>query len=84
MAPSLMLDSARLDFVLTILFYVYAGLAFSAPLFAIPAFVICRRLSNPSWKGVVACIPWLGLPVFAWMIRFPMESTRESVRLGRR
>jgi hypothetical protein len=62
---------SRMDEVLTVLFYVYAGLAVSAPLLAIPAILICRRLSIPPWKGAVVCIPWLGLPLFALMIRLP-------------
>ena len=69
-----------MDLFLTVLFYVYVGLACSAPLFAIPAVVICRKLSDASWKGAVACVPWIGLPLFALMIRFP-EPSRASAPL---
>jgi hypothetical protein len=63
-----------MDHALITLFYVYAGLAFSAPLFVIPALVICRKLSDSYWKAAIASIPWLGLPLFALVIRFPEES----------
>jgi hypothetical protein len=67
-----------MDLALTILFYVYVGLALSAPTFVIPAVVICRKSSNPSWKGVIAGVPLIGLPLFALLIRFPRASRRPA------
>ena len=73
-----------MDLVLTILFCVYAALGISAPVFVIPAVIISRKLSNATWRGVVAGIPWLGLPLFALMIRRSKESARPAVALDRR
>jgi len=73
-----------MDVILTVLFYVYVALAFSAPLFVIPAIVICRKLSNPFWKGAIVCIPWLGLPLFVLMIHFTKKSTLQPLFFDRR
>jgi hypothetical protein len=72
-----------MDLTLSILFYGYVGLALSSPLFVIPALVMCRRLSNSYWKAALVCVPWLGLPLFALLIRFPEPSRRRSPALER-
>jgi hypothetical protein len=73
-----------LDLALTVLFCVYVGLALSAPLFVVPATVICRKLGKPSWKGAIACIPWLGLPMFALIIGSSQESAGSTRPADRR
>ena len=60
-----------MDLALTILFCLYLALALSAPFFAIPAVVICRKLDIAMWRGVVAGIPLIGLPLFALLLRRP-------------
>jgi len=65
-----------MDVFLTILFYVYLGLALSTPLLVIPALLICRKLSNPSWKGLVVLIPIVGLPLFSLILELRRFSPR--------
>lgn len=60
-----------MDVFLTILFYVYLGLALTAPLLVIPAMFLCRNLSNPWRKGLVVLIPWFGLSFFSLIIKLP-------------
>ena len=63
-----------MDIVLTILFYIYLGLFLSAPFLLIPAVLICRKLSNPWWKGLVMLVPVLGVPLFFLMLKLPKVS----------
>ncbi len=74
-----------MDLFLTVLFYIYLTLALSAPLLVIPAIVMCRTLSNPSWKGLVVLIPLVGLPLFSLLITLPKLSptaARNSTKPG--
>jgi hypothetical protein len=72
----MMMRGERMDLVLTILFYVYLGLALSAPLLVFPALLICRKLANPLWKGLVVLIPLLGLPLFSLILDFRQPFTK--------
>jgi hypothetical protein len=63
-----------MEIFLTILFYVYLGLALSAPFLVIPAILICRASANPWWKGLVVLIPLFGLPLFCLMVKLPTLS----------
>jgi hypothetical protein len=67
-----------MDVLLTILFYAYLGLTVSTPLLVIPAMLICRKLSNPWWKGLVVLMPLLGLPLFTLMLRLPKLCQRPA------
>jgi hypothetical protein len=67
-----------MDVFLTILFYVYLGLALSAPFLVIPAIWICHKLSNPWWKGLVVLIPLFGLPLFSLIIKLPKLSQSQA------
>ena len=71
-----------MDIFLTILFYVYLGLALSAPFLVIPAILICRKLANPWWKRLVVLIPLFGLPLFALIIKLPKLFQSGDMKTG--
>jgi len=74
-----------MDVFLTILFYVYLGLALSTPLLVIPAPLICRKLSNSSWKALVVLIPIFGFPLFSLILelrRFLQDQITNSIKAG--
>jgi hypothetical protein len=65
-----------MDVLLTLLFYVYAGLVISMPLLVMPARTICRRSAGSPWKTLVVLVPVIGLPLFASVLNLPGPRSR--------
>jgi hypothetical protein len=64
-----------MDGFLTALFYVYAGLALTAPLLLVPALQLCRRSGEPARKALLVLLPYIGLPLFALALRHTRDRT---------
>jgi hypothetical protein len=67
-----------MDCFLTILFYVYLGLAVSTPLLIVPAIVLCHKTCNPLWKSLAVIIPVLGLPLFCLALDLPRKKSTHA------